>query len=345
MGFSSGLQLLASEESRLSTGSPELNWLLNGLQPGMFYLFYGEEGLIKPLFRHITVNALIPRGKAKAPHVVYLLMGNYRRERTQIEVEELTGLMEESGLHRMDLERIHVITASSADQQSLLAEELGSLMEKERRVSLVVARGIFRLHKEDARRRNRHVVREEVQRSIMRIRQICGAREIPIVASARPTQRGLTSPMPESSSFLRHLANIIVHLRGRKRGSYNRAILIAHPARAPSSTEYRLEVNGDLGRDTPPFRQSFQKKVDRLRREFKEALLSLERRDAFEELVEAWSSELGAMSYAESMKLQDLLLLVALVDNRRIIAELEDRQIKLGETVERILEVLEAQGK
>lgn len=341
MGFSSGLHLLATEKPRLSTGSPELDRLLNGLQPGIFYLFYGEEDLIKILFRHVTVNALICGNEGKIPRVVYLLMGNYRRGRRQIEIEALTELMEDSGFNMSDLERIHVITASSADQQSLLAEELEHLMMNEGEIRLVVARGIFRLQKDDARQRHRHVVREEVQKSIMRIRQICGEKGVPIVASARPTRRDDIHPMPESSSFLRHLANVIVYLSGHEKDGCNRAFLIAHPARSPTSTEYILEVNRDLGRDTPPFRQSFQKIVDRLRKKFQKALLSLERRDAFEELVEAWSSELGAITYAESMKLQDLLLLVALVDNRRIIKENKERQIELGKAVEGILEKLE----
>jgi len=100
-----------------------------------------------------------------------------------------------------------------------------------------------------------------------------------------------------------------------------------------------------LGRDTPPFRQSFQKKVDLMRKEFQRALLSLERREAFDKLVEAWSSELGAMTYAKSFKLQDLLFLVALVDNRRLINELEKRQNELNETYEKIRERIEALKK
>lgn len=44
------------------------------------------------------------------------------------------------------------------------------------------------------------------------------------------------------------------------------------------------------------------------------------------------------MTYAESRKLQDLLLLVALVDNRRMIKELEKRQRELDEKYEKIKE-------
>ncbi len=321
-GFVSGLELLLSsnEESRLSTGSPELDGLTGGLRNGVFYLFYGEKDLIEALFQHLVANALRPRHRGVLPAVVYMLCGNYRRERTEVGTEALVELVEASGFSMEEaLKRVYILTASSADQQTLLVDELEKILGRGADVSLVVVRGIFKLHKDDARVRNRHVVREEVQRSMIRMRQICASRDIPVVASARVGDTGRLLPMPESSSFLRHLANVIVYLRRRGKGSrYNRAFLLDHPARPRGSIEYAFEVNEELGRNTPPFRQSFQELVSRLRREFQDALLTLDRREAFDTLVGAWSAELGAVSFAESMKLLDLLLLVSAVDNRSV---------------------------
>jgi len=191
------------------------------------------------------------------------------------------------------------------------------VLEREEKVALVLVRGIFKLHNDDARIKNRYVVREEVQKAITGVSQLCAFRGIPIVASGRPRKKTTLLPKPESSSFLRHLANTIIYLRKRKNGSfYNRAFLLKHPAKSSGSTEYAFELNIKLGRDTPPFRQTFNDLVARLRREFQEALLRIERREAFDLLIGAWSAELGAMSFAESVKLLDLLLLVAAVENR-----------------------------
>lgn len=99
-------------------------------------------------------------------------------------------------------------------------------------------------------------------------------------------------------------------------------------------------MNDELGRDTPPFRQSFHGLVARLRREFQEALLGIERRDAFDLLVEAWSAELGAMSFAESVKLLDLVLLVSVVENRSVGEGLRRSLGTLDERVARIEERL-----
>ena len=77
-----------------------------------------------------------------------------------------------------------------------------------------------------------------------------------------------------------------------------------------------------MGRTTPATRMSFQGLLKRMRDEYKAALLSQGRRAAFDRLVEAWSAEMGAISFAESMSLMDLLLLTGAVDNRRVNEEL-----------------------
>jgi hypothetical protein len=230
-GFTSGLELLLlSSKGALSTGSPELDTLVGSIRRGMFYLFYGENELIETLFRSLIVNALKPWEESGRPVVVYMLCGNYRRERTEIVTEELMELIEDSGYGMEEaFRRIHILTASSADQQALLIDELIGVLAREPKVSLVLIQGIFKLHLDDARVRNRHVVREEVQRSINLFSQLCAERNIPIVASGRPKKAKLI-PRPESSSFLRHVANAIVYIRGRgKDAKFNRAFLLSHP--------------------------------------------------------------------------------------------------------------------
>ncbi len=83
-----------------------------------------------------------------------------------------------------------------------------------------------------------------------------------------------------------------------------------------------------MGRLTQAARASFQDILTKMRTEYKEALVSKGRREAFDKLVGAWSSELGAISYAESLSLMDLILLTGEVDNR---AFLEALRLKLDD--------------
>ena len=324
--------------SPLSTGSPELDKLIGGIQNGLFYFFYGEKQLMEVLFQNMTVKALVSNEKGK-PIVVYMLLGNYRKERTNLGLEELAELIEDSGFHMWEaLKRVQIFTASSADQQMLLVEGLIRLLMEENNVSLVIVRGIYKLAKDDPRIRNRHVVYEEVQMSINSLRNICAEKGIPIVASGRKSEeKTKLKPMPESSLFLKHCANVIIYLRSRKKGSkYNRAFLVDHPAKPLGSVEYHYVVDFNMGRETKPFRMSYQELVDKLRKEFQDPLRSENRRTAFDLLVQAWSDELGAMSYAESFKMLDLLLLVSTLENRGMLVKVSDELERLNSRISRL---------
>ncbi len=326
------------QERPLSTGSPELDRLVGGIGNGLFYFFYGEKQLMEVLFQHMTVNALATNERGK-PTVVYMLLGNYRKERTNLGLEELAELIEDSGFHMWEaLKRVQIFTGSSADQQVLLVEGLIRLLMEETNISLVIVRGIYKLAKDDPRIRNRHVVYEEIQQSINSLRNICAEKGIPIVASGRTSdEKAKRKPMPESSLFLRHCANVIIYLRSRKKGAkYNRAFLVDHPLRALGSVEYHYVVDFKMGRETKPFRMSYQELVNKLRREFQDPLRSENRRTAFDLLVQAWSDELGAMSYAESFKMLDLMLLISTLENRSMLEKIGTDIERLSKRIDRL---------
>jgi hypothetical protein len=91
-----------------------------------------------------------------------------------------------------------------------------------------------------------------------------------------------------------------------------------------------------MGRMQPSARLSFDDLLHRMRTEYKDALMSVKRREAFDKLVEAWSAELGAISYAESLTLMDLILLTGEVDNRAFVEALKLRLDVLEARLDRI---------
>ena len=130
---------------------------------------------------------------------------------------------------------------------------------------------------------------------------------------------------------------MIIYLRARQRDSlYKRAFLIDHPLRRPGSTEYSYRVDVKLGRETKPFRQVYQELLDRLRAELRDPLIDTERKTAFDHLVAAWSEELGAMSYAESFKVLDLMLMVSILENRKLLDEANDVLREHGEALKKL---------
>ena len=70
------------------TGSPELDQLTGGIQRGLFYFLYGEDTNIDTLFQHLVTQTLRDNEKGR-PVAIYMLAGNYRRERTNLSIKEL----------------------------------------------------------------------------------------------------------------------------------------------------------------------------------------------------------------------------------------------------------------
>jgi hypothetical protein len=77
----------------------------------------------------------------------------------------------------------------------------------------------------------------------------------------------------------------------------------------------------------------------KLRKRYRAALKEDEMQRAFDELWPAWSTEQGAMIYAEVLSSLDLLLLTAAVDNRR---EIETLRRENAEVKRLMLELTEA---
>lgn len=97
-----------------------------------------------------------------------------------------------------------------------------------------------------------------------------------------------------------------------------------------------------MGRITGSFRTRFQEELGKLEKGFIKALRDPRRREAFNSLVEAWGSEQGAMSYANIPSVLDVMLLTAVIDNRKRIEEFADQ---LSEVLSRLEELQGGSGR
>jgi hypothetical protein len=119
-GFETALSVLRrrAHQRRVSTGSQALDSLIGGLEPGMFYLFYGgsEEEQVDRLLHRLVFEAVRPRG-GEPGQAVYVVCGNYRRSRSIMDVDFLVSLAVEAGLDPEHVvPGIHVVCAFSERQ-------------------------------------------------------------------------------------------------------------------------------------------------------------------------------------------------------------------------------------
>ena len=86
-----------------------------------------------------------------------------------------------------------------------------------------------------------------------------------------------------------------------------------------------------MGRVTESVRRRLQKEMVRLKRSYREALKDEARQKAFDEIWDAWASEMAAMINSSIPTTLDGLLLTAVVDNRRAMEEIRQEMVKRGD--------------
>ena len=228
--FESALTLLQRRgDSRpLGTGSPELDGLIGGLEPGLFYLFYGDEDCELPdaLLHRLLVEAV----KEEGARAAYLLCGNYRRSRTTMDPELVLSHIEEAGLDAADaLSRIHIVCAFSERHLMRAPDLVERLLEDYDGFTLVAVQQIAKIFY--GRRAVRFEEPTEFTGVVSKLKGMCSERGIVLAATTRTSGLAKPIPAPEGGSFLRHAANAIVYLRASKRGSVT-AYVVEHPDRA-----------------------------------------------------------------------------------------------------------------
>lgn len=325
--FVSGLQALKAsmDEVALLTGSVELDGLLGGgLKLGCLHLFYGDtESGVDELLHRIVANSLLPRERGGlGGKAIYLNCGNYRREKTILDTRFLTWLLRASELDpSRALEDIYVICSFSPEQQEDAVFKAKRLVESDGGVRLIAVHNIAKLFTSDQRKRFEVLERiPMLQKVVLNLWRTCAEEGIVLAATCRPNRTSRVGiPQPEGGRYLRHMSGVVVYLR--REGKAASAYLVKHPGRAPRRIDLSFG-GGVLGRIIGSFRIQFQEVLAELEESFVKALRDEGRRGVFSKLVEAWGGEMGAMGNANVPTVLDVMLLTAIIDNRRRVEEL-----------------------
>jgi RecA/RadA recombinase len=334
--FRSGLELFkdGNGKPKLTTGNADLDSLLGGgIERGHFYLFYGDtKSGVDVLIHQLLVNCLLPKEKnGFAGKAIYLNCGNYRYEKTLLDsnlLNSLTKILKIDPIKALD--DIYVVCAFSEEQQKETIVEIRKLLEKDEEIRLVVVHNIAKLFTSKAGTTKNHFGKRiiKLQKVVLELWQACAQKNTAFVASCQPNKTSKKRiPQPEGGEYLRHEANVIVYLRKKSdRAPSVTAYLRKHPGRALRKVDFLLTVGGHtLKRTETPFRIQLKEELDTLKRSYREALLNASRRKAFDNLLTVWLSKQGTMSYAKVPTTLDIMLLTAIIDNKKLIGKLLDQ--------------------
>jgi len=311
---------------KLSTGSLDLDLLLGGIEMGKLYLFYGNEddGIADRLLHKLLVNGLKPESEGGfGGKCIYLNCGNYKQTRTILDVDLVTELIKLAGLDVPSaLGKIYTVCAFSDEQLIKAVETVEELVKKDPEIRVVAVQQIAKLFSPPlSRKRNRG----DFQKLVLKLRQIGVEHQISLVATCRLGKIRFGSlPWPEGGDYLRHEANVITYLVSEDPNRFiGVAYLLKHPERIPGSCKVEFKQEEEkVGRVTKSFRERIQNEMEDLKKNYREALKDRARQEAFDKIWEAWASEEGAMINSAVPTALDILLLTAIIDNRKSIEEI-----------------------
>jgi len=324
--FTSALQVIANHTKTptLSTGSQRLDKLLGGVEPAKFLLFYStrKDNVSDRLLYRLIVEAV----KDPTAHVVYMLCGNYRYDRTTLDSEMLLNLLEASGLCVEDaLSRIHIICAFSEAQLMRAPSLVEEVIAEVGSVRLLAVQQLSKLFYGESA--VGFMDRNEFTGVVSKLKELCMVHQIALVATCEAKKRRGLSPEPMGGSYLRHTANVMVFLRMLSGGDVS-AQLVKHYDKERMGKRVRLdgeevEVLGRITRDS--MRGRIQESMRLLRGGYREALKDDLMQKAFDVVWMEWNLEMGAMIYAQVVSALDLLNLTGVVANRRELESLRRR--------------------
>jgi hypothetical protein len=266
----SALDLLSQHESiqKMSSGSAEIDWLIDGIQEGLFYLFYSipeDQIILDSLLNRLLVGGILPKnGKKRGFESIAVLFNNidYRADKNKHQIlnpEKIAVTSKYAGIEpKIVSKNLYVQTAYNLEHQVTIAQEIADKIESNSDIKLLAIRNLtkFFLNNERA---DKSQDSSTLKKVLSVLYQACMKHKVTMVATGHCnySSNGMIS-RPIGGTYLKHTVNVIVHLKPNPSGSYYtasssssssftsyKATMIKHPYQlTPKSTNFYVKKLG-----------------------------------------------------------------------------------------------------
>src|SRR5688572_6707154 len=185
---------------KMTTGSADLDSLIDAIQEGMFYLFYGNNAaVLDAMVYRFLVNCVLP---VKQKHGfesmgVFFNNVNYydysRKTSASVNPEKLGVAAKCSGIDpKIVFKNLYVLTAYNENHQLSVAEQATKLVESNKDIKLLVVHNLTRFFKDSTSRKKAETA-NLLKQSIGTICKACGKNKVALVCTAdsNTTSKGL----------------------------------------------------------------------------------------------------------------------------------------------------------
>jgi DNA repair protein RadA len=244
---------------KMTTGSSNLDSLIDSIEEGLFYLFYGNNSVVlDAMVYRFLVNCVIP---VKQKHGfesmgVFFNNVNYydysRKTSASVNPEKVGVAAKCSGIDpKIVFKNLYVLTAYNENHQLSVAEELTKLIESNRDIKLLVIHNLTRFFKDSITGKKKMETASLLKQTIGMICKVCGKNKAALVCTAdsNTTSRGII-PRPTGGLYLKHAANVIVHIKEQSNTSTIlsfKATLLKHQyIKTPKSAALYVKKTGGM---------------------------------------------------------------------------------------------------
>lgn len=206
---------------KMSTGSAEIDSLIDGIQEGSFYLFYSSHEnqlILDSLIYRQLIGCILPKSKHGFESAAIFLnnidLSIDRNKHQLLNPEKIAIKSKYAGIEpKIVFKNLFIQTAYSQEHQVAIAEEVAEKIESNPDIKLLAIRDLTRFLTTDANQITSDDT-NTLKTTLGTLYRACTKNKVAIVATGNSsvTSNGII-PKPYGGTYLKHLANIIVHIK------------------------------------------------------------------------------------------------------------------------------------
>jgi RecA/RadA recombinase len=206
----------------MSTGSSEIDSLIDGVQEGSFYLFYSSHEnqlILDSLLYRQLIGCILPKSKKNGLESAAIFLNNVdfsidRNKHQLLNPEKIAIVSKYAGIEpKIVFKNIFVQTAYNQEHQVQIADEIADKIESNPDIKLLAIRDLTKFLVKDT---NSNVSNDgnTIKKTLGVLSRACTKNRVAIIATGNcnAANSGII-PKPSGGTYLKHLANVIVHLK------------------------------------------------------------------------------------------------------------------------------------
>ncbi len=238
---------------KMTTGSANLDSLIDSLQEGQFYLFYGSnKAVLDGLVHGLLVNCVMPVSEKHGFEAMAMYINNidyYQPDKSKVLSPDKIAIAAKcAGIEpKIVFKNLFVQIAYNQRHQLTVARQVSDFLESSNRdVRLLVVNNITKYFREA---KHKIYAAGILKETLGILCKVCARNRIALICTgdANVTSKGVI-PRPIGGTYLKHSVNVIVHLE--ESVSYPqafKAILIKHQySKTPKSVVARTRRIGRM---------------------------------------------------------------------------------------------------